>query len=51
MLGWGIGVAFHGLNVFVLDNKAGKAWEERKIREFMGEEDYKKAIEQKDDDL
>lgn len=51
MLGWGIGVAFHGLNVFVLNNKSGSAWEERKIREYMGEEDYKKIKDQKDNDL
>lgn len=31
MLGWGIGVAAHGMNVFAI----GKNWEERKIREIL----------------
>lgn len=34
MLGWGIGVAVHGLTTFGI----GKDWEERKIRELMEEE-------------
>ncbi|WP_333851135.1 2TM domain-containing protein [Epilithonimonas sp.] len=31
MLGWGIGLAAHGMNVFAI----GKNWEEKKIREIM----------------
>lgn len=31
MLGWGIGIAAHGMNVFAI----GKKWEEKKIREIL----------------
>ncbi|SEM97891.1 Histidine kinase [Chryseobacterium taichungense] len=31
MLGWGIGIAAHGMNVFAI----GKSWEEKKIREIL----------------
>jgi two-component system, LytTR family, sensor kinase len=31
MLGWGIGVAAHGMSVFAI----GKSWEEKKIRELL----------------
>ncbi|ALR32097.1 MULTISPECIES: 2TM domain-containing protein [Chryseobacterium] len=34
MLGWGIGLAAHGINTFGI----GKNWEEKKIRELMEEE-------------
>lgn len=34
MLGWGIGIAAHGMNVFAI----GKNWEEKKIRELMEKE-------------
>ncbi|MGH1518579.1 2TM domain-containing protein [Chryseobacterium sp. JK1] len=37
MLGWGIGIGFHALNVFGL----GKSWEEKKIRELMDQENRK----------
>ncbi len=37
MLGWGIGVASHGLQVFGI----GKDWEERKIKEIMEKDQYK----------
>lgn len=37
MLGWGIGVVSHGLQVFGI----GKDWEERKIREIMEKDRYK----------
>ena len=40
MLGWGLGVMFHGLRVFNVMPFFGKDWERRKIREFM-EEDAK----------
>lgn len=34
MLGWGIGLLAHGINVFGI----GKSWEEKKINELMAEE-------------
>lgn len=34
MLGWGMGLAAHGINVFGI----GKDWEEKKIKELMDEE-------------
>ncbi|MBB4806907.1 hypothetical protein HNP38_002203 [Chryseobacterium defluvii] len=40
MLGWGIGLAVHALNVFGI----GKEWEERKIRELMEKEEGKKPV-------
>lgn len=38
MLGWGVGVLFHGAKVFNWFPFMNKEWEERKIREFMEEE-------------
>ena len=35
---WGIGLAIHGLAVFGLPFLFGKNWEERKIKEFMEQE-------------
>jgi uncharacterized protein YybS (DUF2232 family) len=37
---WGIGLAIHGLSVFLPDFIMGQNWEERKIKELM-EEDKK----------
>lgn len=34
MLGWGMGLAAHGINVFGI----GKDWEEKKIKELMDED-------------
>lgn len=34
MLGWGIGIAAHGVSTFGI----GRNWEEKKIRELMDEE-------------
>ncbi|WP_267403608.1 MULTISPECIES: 2TM domain-containing protein [unclassified Chryseobacterium] len=34
MLGWGIGLAAHGINTFGI----GKDWEEKKIKQLMEEE-------------
>ncbi|MET3536913.1 2TM domain-containing protein [Chryseobacterium limigenitum] len=34
MLGWGMGLAAHGINVFGI----GKNWEEKKIKELMDED-------------
>ncbi len=39
MLGWGIGLCFHAYKVFVNDGAFGRRWEERKIQEFMKEEE------------
>lgn len=38
LLGWGIGVVFHGLSVFRITPFLGRGWEERKMQEFMEEE-------------
>jgi hypothetical protein len=37
LLGWGIGVAAHGLKVFLAEGWA-RSWEEKKIRELMEKE-------------
>ena len=42
MLGWGIGVLFHGLKVFNYMPFLGKDWEENKIKEFMDKEEQSK---------
>lgn len=36
---WGIGLAFHTFSVFGLQLFIGKDWEERKIRQFMKDEE------------
>ena len=36
MLGWGIGVISHGLQVFGI----GKSWEEKKIKELMEKDQF-----------
>ncbi len=38
-LGWGIGIAFHAFHVFGFDPLFGRDWEERKIQEFMDEDE------------
>ena len=38
LLGWGIGVAVHGMVVFNYMPFLGKDWEEQKIKEFMEKE-------------
>jgi hypothetical protein len=38
LIGWGIGLAIHGLSVFGTQRLLGKDWEERKIREIMDKE-------------
>lgn len=38
MIGWGIGVAIHGMKVFNCLPFIGKDWEEQKIKEFMDKE-------------
>jgi len=42
VLFWGIGLAAHGLSVFMPGMLMGKDWEERKIREFMDKEKQNK---------
>ncbi|MFD0962831.1 2TM domain-containing protein [Pseudofulvibacter geojedonensis] len=39
MLGWGIGLAFQAYEVYGKDKYFGKSWEDKKIREFMEEEE------------
>ncbi len=34
-IGWGIGLASHGLSVFGLNLVLGKKWEERRMRQLM----------------
>jgi len=42
LLGWGIGVLFHGMKVFNYSPFLGKNWEERKIQELMEKENQSK---------
>lgn len=41
MIGWGIGVIFHGLEAYNYNPFLGKDWEERKIKELMNQENRK----------
>lgn len=43
--GWGIGIVFHAVNTFNLNPFFGRAWEERKIKELMKEEEEIKRWE------
>ena len=38
LLGWGIGVLFHGMRVFNYSPFLSKDWEARKMKEFMEKE-------------
>ncbi|RKR07898.1 histidine kinase [Maribacter vaceletii] len=38
-LGWGFGLAVHGMEAFGYNPLWGKSWEERKLKEYMGEEE------------
>ena len=42
MIGWGIGVIFHGLEAYNYNPFLGKDWEERKIKELMNQENRKR---------
>lgn len=42
MLGWGLGIAFQAYHVFGKDKYFGRAWEDRKMQEFMQEEETKR---------
>jgi len=35
LIGWGIGLAIHALNIFGTEKILGKDWEEKKIKELM----------------
>ena len=37
MLGWGIGVVFHGMKVFNYMPFFGKNWEEKKLKQFRND--------------
>ena len=39
IFGWGIGLVFHGLKAFNYGPFLGRDWEDRKIKEFMEDED------------
>jgi hypothetical protein len=41
LIGWGIGVAIHGMKVYNYLPFLGKDWEERKMKEFMDKEKNK----------
>jgi hypothetical protein len=44
LIGWGIGVAIHGMKVFNCLPFFNKDWEEQKIKEFMEKEEQSKNI-------
>ncbi|MGZ0017780.1 histidine kinase [Yeosuana sp. AK3] len=39
MIGWGIGIAINAFKVYVSDGIFGRDWEERKLKQYMGEDD------------
>ena len=39
MVGWGIGIVFHGLDVYEYNPFLGRNWESKKIKELMEEDD------------
>ena len=41
-IGWGIGLGFHAYRVFVFNGILGYGWEQRKIQQFMREEENRK---------
>lgn len=41
MMGWGIGLTFHAMEVFGWNPFLGKDWEERKIKELLEKEKAK----------
>jgi sensor histidine kinase YesM len=46
-IGWGFGVAFHGLSVFADGTFFGAAWEEKKVAELMAAENLKVVSSEK----
>lgn len=47
MIGWGIGLVIHGLEVFAGRTMFGTAWEERKVEELMARENLKVVSREK----
>ena len=43
LVGWGVGVLFHGMKVFNYAPFLSKVWEERKIKELMDKENQTKT--------
>ena len=43
LVGWGVGVLFHGMKVFNYAPFLSKDWEERKIKELMDKENQTKT--------
>lgn len=41
IIGWGIGVSGHAMEVFGYNPLFGKSWEERKLKEFMEKDNFK----------
>lgn len=39
LIGWGVGVSFHGAKVFGFSPMMGKDWEKRMVQKFMDEEE------------
>ncbi len=39
IIGWGVGISFHAYHVFVNNGIFGGNWEQRKIEQFMREEE------------
>jgi len=39
MIGWGIGIIINAFKVYVSDGVFGRNWEERKLKQYMGEDD------------
>ncbi|MCL6477465.1 MAG: 2TM domain-containing protein [Peptococcaceae bacterium] len=35
LIGWGIGIVMHGINVFGIGGWLGKEWEDKKVKEIM----------------
>ncbi|MDI5887843.1 2TM domain-containing protein [Flavobacterium sp. LB2P84] len=42
LIGWGLGVFFHGLKAFNFSPFLGRDWEQQKIKEFMDKENERK---------
>lgn len=40
---WGVGLAFHAFDVFVMHNRLNEDWEERKTREIIEQEQRRKT--------
>lgn len=44
-IGWGVGLAFHAADVFLIKGFFGTQWEKRKIEEYMQAEEDKRRWE------